>query len=91
MVQGDYYTRNREAIIARAAKWNKDNRDRHNCISRKRKKVRRKMMPELFAWAGGLCSICESVENLVFHHREPSTKEFGIGDNTGNSLARIWD
>ncbi len=57
--------------------------------SQKRRRRRRKL--ELVAAAGGRCMDCgyaTCLWVLEFHHRDPATKEFGVGGFNG-SLARL--
>ncbi|MGH2491502.1 MAG: hypothetical protein ACRDF9_08330 [Candidatus Limnocylindria bacterium] len=57
--------------------------------SQKRRRKRRKA--ELVALAGGRCVDCgyaECLAALEFHHRDASTKEFGVG-NFGGSFKRV--
>jgi len=55
-------------------------------VTRRLQKVKRILVSE----AGGRCSVCgydRCVINLVFHHVDPSLKEFAISTSTGRSLA----
>lgn len=41
---------------------------------------------------GGACELCgwdKCMRGLVFHHRDPKTKKFGISDRKNRSLAEI--
>lgn len=58
-------------------------RCRSEAVVRRRRLVKRILVEE----AGGACRICgydRAVEALAFHHLEPSTKAFGIGQ-TGST------
>jgi hypothetical protein len=58
---------------------------------RYQKKRRRRIKAELIRARGGQCQGCGysvSVAALEFHHRDPATKEFGVGNFSG-SLARL--
>jgi hypothetical protein len=55
-------------------------------VTRRLQKVKRILVKE----AGGCCSVCgydRCVINLVFHHVDPSLKEFAISTSSGKSLA----
>jgi hypothetical protein len=55
-------------------------------VTRRHRKVRRILVEE----AGGRCVVCgydRSIVNLHFHHRDPTTKSFGIAAGHGKSLA----
>lgn len=46
------------------------------------------IMKKCIDYKGGKCSICsydKCIRSLVFHHRDPSTKKFGISGNYGYS------
>lgn len=54
---------------------------------RYQKKRRRRVKAELIELRGGRCEECEysvSLAALEFHHRDPATKEFGIGNFNGS-------
>jgi DNA-binding CsgD family transcriptional regulator len=61
---------------------------RIEAVSKRRQIVKRKLVEE----AGGKCSVCEYArcqQALQFHHLDPSTKEFHLGDKgISRSLAR---
>lgn len=40
---------------------------------------------------GGSCEICESTEDLHFHHKDPSTKLFTISKASSFSEERFWN
>lgn len=59
--------------------------------SQKKRRTRRKM--ELVEARGGRCEDCGykgSLAALEFHHRDPATKDFGLGNFSGN-LSRLRD
>ena len=54
---------------------------------RYQKKRRRRIKAELIEARGGRCETCgydAAIAALEFHHRDPTTKEFGIGDFNGS-------
>jgi hypothetical protein len=60
-------------------------------IYRSQKRRRKRRKNELVALAGGRCVDCgyaACIAALEFHHRDPSTKEFGVG-NFGGSLEKL--
>lgn len=66
-------------------------RRRNAKTHRSQKARRRRRKAQLIATRGGCCIDCAysaCVTALEFHHRDPSTKEFGIGDFSG-SLQRL--
>jgi len=66
-------------------------RRRNKKTYRYQKKRRKRIKAELIEVRGGRCEDCgyrASAAALEFHHRDPSTKEFGVGNFTG-SRARL--
>lgn len=60
---------------------------RTEAVQRRRQKVKQKAVEYL----GGKCQRCEydtCIEALEFHHRDPSTKEFGI---SSGGHTRSWE
>jgi transposase len=62
-------------------------RCRIEAVTRYRREAKRALVKEF----GGACALCgydECIASLHFHHRDPSTKRFGLG---GRGLARAMD
>lgn len=56
-------------------------------VAKRRKKVKRMAVE----YKGGKCQLCsynKCVEALDFHHKDPSTKKFGIGHK---GYTRSWE
>ena len=56
-------------------------------VAKRRKALRKKAVE----YAGGRCELCgydRCVEALDFHHRDPSTKSFGISQK---GITRSWE
>lgn len=65
------------------------------CDGENSKKYLRSIKQKSVDYKGGCCELCgynKSLRSLVFHHRDPSQKDFAIGENRpGIKKARSWD
>ena len=66
-----------------AAKWNRDHRLHRNDMMRKRKRALRAKLSEMRMRVG--CARCGNKDPrvLVYHHTDPKTKSFTIGNQPG--------
>lgn len=84
-----YYLQNRERIL----QYNRDNLERfRKRRTEYKKRIRIEHKQILVKEHGGKCVVCKDKDlwTLDFHHKDPSTKEFNIGQNIGLiSLKRL--
>lgn len=65
------------------------------CELNRSKQYRLRLKSKAVEYKGGCCEICgynKCLRSLVFHHRDPSEKDFAIGESRpGYKIVRKWD
>jgi hypothetical protein len=79
-----------EFIFTNHGRWRRCRKCRSEMVSRARQRIKVKLVEAL----GGKCQRCgynRCIAALEFHHRDPATKSFGLGQGCNASLKRCLE
>jgi hypothetical protein len=81
------YRKNSRFYIERVNEYRRNNKDKRCDSDAKLRNLHKTMAIDRL---GGKCSKCGSVDDLVFHHMDPLTKEFTIGEHLSYEINRLF-